>query len=124
MKKIVLTILAIVCMSVYANAYKPTQNDIGEDCTTENGKLGTWKNVRVEEEYNNSNSRGTSESGSITIGGRFGTRDSYVEGNISGSGSSSNSSTSGKSEKIIYDDIRCIEDKNANLPKQSPVRGW
>ncbi len=41
-----------------ANAqYKPTEKDLGKDCPTENGKLGTWKNFTVTEKQDNTNSK-------------------------------------------------------------------
>ena len=99
--------------------YKPTQKDVGNDCTTHDGKLGTWKNVRVEDNRTDGYGRNSTTSGSI--GGSIGSKD---VGSISASGShsSTNSQSSSTSEKISYDDIRCVEDKNANLPQRSPVR--
>ncbi len=109
-----------MCMgSIMANAqYKPTQSDIGKDCTTENGKLGTWKNVHVEDGTSNSSSREAGVNGSASL--QIGTKNNNVGGSIGGSYSNSKSNSS--SEKISYDDIRCVEDKNANLPQRSPVR--
>lgn len=103
-----------------ANAqYKPTQKDVGNDCTTHDGKLGTWKNVRVED--GRSDGYGNSNTTSGSISGSVGSKDM---GNVSGSVSHSNSNSrnSSASEKVSYDDIRCIEDKNATLPQRSPVR--
>ena len=119
MKKILLT-AAIVCMGTFVTyaQYKPTQADVGKDCTTQNGKLGTWKNVHVEDGASNSSSRGSQEGGSLS--GKFGTEGTNVGLSINSSQSRSRSSSS--SEKISYDDIRCVEDKNATLPQQSPVR--
>lgn len=119
MKKFILMAVTILCTSFVINAqYKPTQKDVGKDCTTQNGKLGTWKNVRVEDGSNNSRSNSSGSSSSASIGGEYG----GFNGSVSGSSSSSKSSSSGSSEKITYDDIRCVEDKNATLPQQSPVR--
>ena len=119
MKKVLLTVV-IVCMGTFVVCaqYKPTQADVGRDCTTQDGKLGTWKNVRVEDGASNSSSRGSQ--GGASLSGKFGTKDNNV--GLSGNYSQSQSRSSSSSEKISYDDIRCVEDKNANLPQQSPVR--
>ena len=108
--------LAGMFVTVEARAqYRPTQKDVGDDCTTQDGKLGTWKNVRVEDvvgnEYENSNT--TSGSGGVNISG-------VASGSISTS--DTNSRNTSNSEKISYDDIRCVEDKNATLPQRKPVR--
>lgn len=118
MKKIAILLMMVCGLALSAHAHKPTQKDVGEDCVTQEGKLGTWKNVRVEEWSSTETTKSNSSSSSATAGGNFG----VVTGNTSGSSSSSKSNSSGSSEKITYDDIRCVEDKNATLPQQSPVR--
>lgn len=119
MKKIAILLMMVCGFTLSAHAqYKPTQKDVGKDCTTQDGKLGTWKNVRVEDGASNQDVRSNSSSNSVSAGGNYG----VANGNVSGSSSSSRSNTSSSSEKITYDDIRCVEDKNATLPQQSPVR--
>lgn len=121
MKKIIVSLVMVFGITLCAEAqyqYRPTQKDVGKDCTTQDGKLGTWKNVRVEDGTSNQNSNSYSSSGSASGKAKYG----GFEGSISGSSSSSRSSSSSSSEKISYDDIRCVEDKNATLPQQSPVR--
>lgn len=119
MKKILLSMVILFGGVMFASAqYKPTQSDVGRDCTTQDGKLGTWKNVRVEDGASSSSSRGDEHSGNASI--KIGTSDFNVGGGYGYSTSSSSSSSS--SERISYDDIRCVEDKNATLPQQTPIR--
>ena len=109
---------------------KPTQRDVGNDCVTEEGKLGTFKNVHVEEtvnsKYENSNTTSRSIEGGVGVeaGAGIGSDKTSASGRISASDakSSNTSNSSGKSEKISYDDMRCVEDKNANIPQMTPVR--
>lgn|GEM_PF-4020541 len=121
MKKVIFSVfvLAGIFCAIDANAqYKPTAEDIGKDCTTQNGKLGTWKEVNVkdsrENNYSNSNSNSFSGSASASIGS------ASIGGNASHS--RSNSQGNSRGEEISYKDIRCVEDKNATLPQQTPVR--
>lgn len=119
MKKIIVTVaLLIASISVTYAQYKPTKADIGKDCSAQGGKLGTWKEVTVEERSGNSSSFSTNSSGSMSVGADA----KVVKGKVSGSVSAGKSSSSDTSETIRYNDIRCVEDKNANLPQQTPVR--
>ena len=43
----------MLCISEVEAQYRPTQKDVGKDCTTENGKLGVWRKVKVEESVGN-----------------------------------------------------------------------
>ncbi len=122
MKKYLIAVLAIagmLCISKVKAQYRPTQKDVGKDCTTENGELGVWRNVKVEKTVGNSYGNTNSTSGSA--GGSLG--NSNI-GSVSGSVSHTDSNTRGSSnsEKLTYDDIRCVEDENAKLPQRSPVR--
>ncbi len=122
MKKLLISTFMLIGLFITLNAsaqYRPTQKDVGNDCTTHDGKLGTWKNVRVED--SKSDGYGNSNTTSGSMGGSVGNKDI---GNVSGSVSQSNSNSrnSSESEKVSYDDIRCVEDKNATLPQRSPVR--
>lgn len=122
MKKYLIAMLAaagMLCISEVEAQYRPTQKDVGKDCTTENGKLGVWRKVKVEESVGNTYGNTNSTSGSV--GGSLG--NSNV-GSVSGSVSHTDSNTRGtsNSEKLTYDDIHCVEDKNATLPQRSPVR--
>lgn len=111
---------SFVCAINISAQYKPTQNDLGKDCTTQDGKLGTWKQVRVEDGGSHSYEQKNSFTGQggMNLGGQK----SPVNGGVSLSTTDSNSRSSSKSEKVTYEDIRCVEDKNATLPQQSPVR--
>lgn len=138
MKKIALTI-ALICFGFAASAqYKPTENDLGKDCATNNNKLGTWKKVTISEQVIGSNSQGTGYSNGVTssagvnanVGSEIGTKKAKVSANVStnmsvqGSNTSSttNTNTQTTTTTRTYEDIQCVEDKNANLPQMSPVR--
>lgn len=125
--------IALLCglcsMAAFAQ-YKPTEKDLGKDCATENGKLGTWKQVNVTERSENSNSRGnsnsTSNTGSVGVSakakvgiGEVGASASYQNTNTN---SQSNTKSTSTSTTRSYQDIQCVEDKNANLPQMTPIR--
>lgn len=121
MKKLLIAVFMLggLFMATEAKAqYKPTKKDIGKDCTTQEGKLGTWKNVRVED--GSAKNQGESRTNAGTIKGSVGVKAGSASGSYSHSGT--NSRGTQKSEKISYEDIRCVEDKNATLPQRSPVR--
>lgn len=130
MKRIALLATTILLCLTASAQYKPTQKDLGKDCTTQNGKLGTWKNVTVREQVSNNNTNTNNSSSSyntgISAGANAGTKSAGV--NIGGSYNSSNSNGSTRSNSSTttttreYKDIQCVEDKNAKLPQQSPVR--
>lgn len=122
MKKLFFSVFMISGMffAIEANAqYIPSKDDVGKDCTTQDGKLGRWKEVTVTEKQGND--YGQTSSTSVSGGGSLG---SSNIGSVSASGAYSNSNSRGssKSEEISYDDIRCVEDKNAKLPQQTPAR--
>lgn len=119
MKKLFLLAAMLLGISICANAqYKPTEDDLGKDCTTENGKLGTWKEVTVTDRTGDRN-QGTSNWDSYGEG-QAGYNDSHVR--VGGSYGESKTRENSKEESITYEDIRCVEDKNANLPQQTPIR--
>lgn len=119
MRKLFVLMTALFICNLANAQYRPTQKDVGNDCTTQDGKLGTWKNVRVED--GRSDGYGNSSTTSGSINGSVGSNNiANISGSVSQSNSNSNNSSA--SEKVSYDDIRCIEDKNATLPQRSPVR--
>lgn len=118
-----------MCNIAYSQ-YKPTQADVGKDCRTENQKLGTWQNVRVTETYSNGNTQSNTSSyghsSQVQAGGSVGSSKAGASVSVGGSSSNSNSygnsNTSSRSVSRSYDAIECVEDRNANLPQQTPVR--
>lgn len=129
MKKLML--LAFCSLSVLSYAqYSPTKNDLGRDCATQDGKLGTWKEVTVTETYSTSGSQSRSNTSSqnfnASAGGEYKMGGAKVSGSVGyGNGSSntnSNTSTSTNSTSRSYQDIQCVEDRNANNPQYTPVR--
>lgn len=130
MKKISILLCSFLfCLTVNAQ-YNPTKKDIGKDCTTEQGKLGTWKEVTVTETYSNKsgNSSNNSSTHNVGVSGQASGTYKVVELSVGGNYgySNSNGSTQSKSTENTttrtYNDIQCVEDKNAKLPQQSPVR--
>lgn len=121
MKKLFCLCAFVFSLSVFnANAqYKPTEKDLGKDCTTQEGKLGTWKKgvARDDSGSNYNSSSSTSGSAGFSVGNK-------EVGSVSASGAHSNTSSQGRStgSSFEYEDIRCVEDKNATLPQQTPVR--
>lgn len=131
MKKIVGVLSLFIGLCSIANAqYKPTEKDLGKDCATSNGKLGTWKEVTVTEKQGNANSGTYSNSNtsslSATTNASVGTKTNNVGVGVTTGTSSTatGSKTSSKSSgtERTYKDIQCVEDKNANLPQYTPVR--
>lgn len=130
MKKMIFSVLLFMSCTVLYAQYKPTQSDVGKDCTTQNGKLGTWKNVTVTESGSGTSSAviNNTSTNSIGVNGNVGVSvkgaDVGVGGNYEHSRTTgtSNSSSTTTTQSITYDDIRCVEDKNATLPQQSPRR--
>lgn len=131
MKKIVCVLSLFIGLCSIANAqYKPTEKDLGKDCATSNGKLGTWKEVTVTEKQDNTNSRNYSNSNTSSVSGSanvsVGTKKNNVGASVTAgtsstaAGSKTSSTTSGTER--TYKDIQCVEDKNANLPQYTPVR--
>lgn len=134
-KKILFTVLFCGISSIAAFAqYKPTEKNLGNDCTTENGKIGTWKSVTITEKYENTNSRGNANSNSntgtvgVSTNASVGTKTNNVNvgANASYQNSNTNTSSNSRSQSTsttrTYQDIQCIEDKNANLPQRTPIR--
>lgn len=136
MKKMIFAFFLMVGMtSLTAFAqYKPTEKDLGNDCTTENGKIGTWKQVTVTESSNNTDTRGNAYSnantGSVGVSANasMGTKNNKVEVGASASYQNSNTNSTSKTNTQsttttrTYQDIQCVEDKNANNPQMTPVR--
>lgn len=120
MKKLFLLAAMLLGISVCANAqYKPTKRDLGNDCTTENGTLGTWKEVTVTDRTGDRN-QGTTNwdaNGNVSFGSE---KSSKLE--VGGSYGESRTRENSRDESITYEDIRCVEDKNAKLPQQTPIR--
>lgn len=135
MKKYIFSALFLLTCIVSVNAqYKPTKSDIGKDCTTEKGKLGTWKEVQVIETVSGSKNNSTSNSRShnFGVGGNVGgeVKSAGVSGSVGGNANygysnskgTSNSSSTTNTVTRNYSDIQCVEDQNAKLPQRSPVR--
>lgn len=106
--------------------YKVTSKDVGNDCLTEDGKLGTYKQVtvteRVDRTSSSGNSSSTSSNGNVGVNASVaGVGGSASYGN-SRSNSSSNSSSQTTTTTRTYEDVQCVEDKNANAPQMTPVR--
>ena len=131
MKKTLCILSMFIGLCTIANAqYKPTEKDLGKDCPTENGKLGTWKNVTVTEKQDNTNSNNYSSSNTSSVSASanisVGTKKTNVGASVTVGtsstvgGSKTSSTTSGTTR--TYNDIQCVEDKNANLPQYTPVR--
>lgn len=127
-------VLGMSSLTAFAQ-YKPTEKDLGNDCATENGKLGTWKKVTVTETSGNSNSTGVSNSnsntGTVGVNAKAGVgvgKSTKVEVGANASYQNSNSKTTSNNNtqstttSRTYDDIQCVEDKNANNPQMTPVR--
>lgn len=121
MKKLFLLAVIILGINVCANAQskKPTKEDIGKDCVTEDSKLGTWKEVTVTEHSGSKSSESSNwgVNGGLSVGVK-----NAAEVSVGGSYGESKSRERSSDESITYQDIRCVEDKNANLPQMSPVR--
>lgn len=126
-------ILGTTSFTAFAQ-YRPTEKDLGNDCATESGKLGTWKQVTVTETSNNTNTRGNANSNGntgtvgVSANASAGTKTTKVEvgANASYQNSRTNTTTNTNSQSTTttrtYQDIQCIEDKNANNPQMTPVR--
>lgn len=121
-------IIALVCTLGFiasanaqtGNYYRPTKEDIGKPCVSENGNPNsTYREVTVSETTSTGYQTGSSlsTSGSVKVDG------GVVEATAGIQGTDSHNRSSSKTETITYNDIRCVEDKNANLPQQSPA-GW
>jgi len=126
-------LLGMTSLTAFAQ-YKPTEKDLGKDCATESGKLGTWKQVTVTETTSSSNTRGNSNSNGntgtvgVNASASAGTKTNKVEVGASASYQNSSTNTSSNSNSRsttttrTYQDIQCVEDKNANNPQMTPVR--
>lgn len=126
-------ILGMSSLTAFAQ-YKPTEKDLGKDCATENGKLGTYKQVTITETRTNTNSTGNSysnsNSGSVTgnasvsAGTKTNNAQVGVSTSVQNSNSNSRSNTNAQSTTTTrtYNDIQCVEDKNANNPQMTPIR--
>lgn len=129
MKKIMLLLFCSMSVLSFAQ-YTPTKDDLGKDCATHDGKLGTWKEVSVTETYSSTGSQTRSNSSSqnfnASAGAEYKSGKVRVSGDVGyGNGSSktnSNSNSSTNTTSRTYQDIQCVEDKNANLPQYTPVR--
>lgn len=129
MKKLMLLFFCSLSVLSFAQ-YNPTRNDLGRDCATQDGKLGTWKEVTVTETYSTSENQNHSNTTSQNFNASAGVEVEAYGTTISGSASYDNgsSNTSGSSNSSTntssrsYQDIQCVEDKNANLPQYTPVR--
>lgn len=121
-KTIILVCTILACGCVAYGQYKPTQKDLGNDCMTENQKLGTWKEVTVRDDGSNSRTTNSSNTYGASVGGEYKAVNASVNGSANYSHSNGNSNTYSSGTSIEYKDIRCVEDKNANLPQQTPVR--
>jgi len=115
--------MLVLCGMCFAQ-YKPTNKDVGNDCTTQQGTLGTWKEVTVRDDGSRSHTTSSSSSYGGTVSGGYESKATGVSINASGSASSSrgNSNTSSSGTSVEYKDIRCVEDQNAKLPQQTPIR--
>ena len=124
----ILTVFAfLVCFGFSAHAqYKPTKEDVGKDCTTENGKIGVWREVNVTKTTGNENSRSSTYGQSSSVGGNAGINASGLNAGVNAGTSSSNNSSRSNTTKstttVSYQEIQCTEDANASLPQQTPVR--
>ncbi len=130
--------MALLAMGVTFSAsaqLRPTTEDIGKDCTTEDGKLGVWREVTVTETVSYSNSESSSSSSSSGISAnasastsfgnsKIGSVEASVGGSVENSWGNSQSYGAGStnSETHSYKEIMCKEDRSANLPQQTPVR--
>ena len=123
-------VFAGLCSTSAFAQYKVTEKDLGNDCVTEDGKLGTYKQVTITESVGNTSSRGnsssTSQSGNVGVSGEYKKAGVSVGASASYGNSSSNSSSNTSSQSTTttrtYQDVQCVEDKNANAPQMTPVR--
>lgn len=130
MKKYVFVAMLLMSCTCMNAQYKPTQKDVGKDCTTADNKIGTWKNVTVTENVSNTKigSQNSTSTQSLGVSGKVNANLGVASGSVSGSSNNSNSYGTSNSSSTTntttrtYDDIQCVEDKNANLPQRSPKR--
>ena len=125
-------LLLFCSMSVLSfSQYNPTRNDLGKDCATQDGKLGTWKEVTVTETYSSTEgstrSNSSSQNFNASVSAEYkATKKASVSGTAGYDNGSSrtnaNSNSSTNTTTRSYQDIQCVEDKNANLPQYTPVR--
>ena len=125
-------LLLFFSMSVLSFAqYNPSRNDLGKDCATQDGKLGTWKEVTVTETYSSTEgstrSNSSSQNFNASVSAEYkATKKASVSGTAGYDNGSSrtnaNSNSSTNTTTRSYQDIQCVEDKNANLPQYTPVR--
>lgn len=123
MKKMIVTALFVMGIGICSFAqYTPTKADIGKDCTTENGSLGTWKQVTVTESRGNSNSWSSTNSSSAGVNASVG----FSGTSVGVSGNTGTANTRGNQTSTTttrtYKDVQCVEDRNAKLPQQTPIR--
>lgn len=130
MKKIMLLLFCSMSVLSFAQ-YNPTRNDLGKDCATQDGKLGTWKEVTVTETYSSTEgstrSNSSSQNFNASVSAEYkATKKASVSGTAGYDNGSSrtnaNSNSSTNTTTRSYQDIQCVEDKNANLPQYTPVR--
>jgi len=129
MNKMMLVLFCSFSALAFAQ-YSPTERDLGRDCATQDGKLGTWKEVTVTETYSNSGTQTRSNTSSqnfnASAGAEYKVGGAKVSGSVGyGNGNSNTNSTSNSSTNSTsrsYKDIQCVEDKNANNPQYTPVR--
>ena len=115
--------MLVIC--VVANA-QYTQNDIGKDCNTYDGKMGTVQNVTrtTTQSNNSSNTYNSTTSSTVGMNGTVGIKNTVEFGGNANWGTSSgtsNSRSTQTSTSTSYTRPECVEDTPNSYPRSTPV---